>query len=235
MKNILVTGATSGIGYATTKFLIECGYHVIMVARNKERLEKIHSENIENTAYIPCDLSRLDDVPSIFEFCIDKGIKLDGLVHCAGDVWNAPVKTCSMEKMMYLYRLNCMSFVELSKLFYKKKYSQDGASIVAVSSISSWKNASGLCAYSASKAALNSSVETMSKEFIRRKIRVNAILPGFVNTEMTQKSMDYIGRKDVFMPLGVIEPQYISYLVEFLLSEKAKYITGSLIPVTSGA
>lgn len=235
MKNILVTGATSGIGYATTKILLQNNYYVVMVARNKEKLEQLHAIYKENTAYIVFDLSILDNVESIYQFCISKGIKLDGLVHCAGAIFNSPVKTCNMKKMEYLFKLNCMAFVELTKFFYKRKYSHDGASIVAISSMAAKVNVSGQCAYSASKAALNSAIETTSKEFIRRKIRVNAILPHIVNTEMTQRGLDRLGQIDEIMPLGIIEPEYIGYLVDFLLSEKAKYITGSLIPVTSGA
>lgn len=236
MKTILVTGATSGIGYATTEILLQSGYYVVMVARNKEKLEEIHGKYIEYTTYFACDLSQLENIELIFQFCADKNIKLDGFVHCAGAVFNTPVKTCSMEKMEYLFKLNCMAFVELAKNFYKKKYSHDGAAIVAVSSMAAKTNVAGQCAYSASKAALNSAIETISKEFIRRKMRVNAIMPHIVNTEVTQRGLDYMGQIDEsIMPLGIIEPEYIGYLVEFLLSEKAKFITGSLIPVTAGA
>lgn len=235
MKNILVTGATSGIGYATTKILLENNYNVVMVARNEEKLEKLHAMYKENTTYIAFDLSSFDNIESIYRFCISKDIKLDGLVHCAGALFNSPVKTCNMEKMEYLFKLNCMAFVQLAKFFYKKKYSHEGASIVAISSMAAKVNASGQCAYSASKAALNSAVETTSKEFVRRKIRVNAILPHIVNTEMTQRGLDRLGQIDEIMPLGIIEPQYIGYLVDFLLSDKSKFITGNLIPITAGA
>lgn len=94
MKNILITGATSGIGNVTTEILLQNGYHVVMVARNKEKLEKIHKNHIENTTYTTCDLSHLDDIASIFRFCEDNNIKLDVLVHCARAVFNSPVKTC---------------------------------------------------------------------------------------------------------------------------------------------
>lgn len=235
MKNILVTGATSGIGYATTEILLQNGYHVLMVARNKEKLKDIHENHIQNTTYFNYDLSQLDNIESIYHVCTENGIKLDGLVHCAGAIINSPVKTCSMEKMEYLFKLNCMSFVELAKLFYKKKYSNDGAAIIAISSMAAKANVAGQCAYSASKAALNSAIETTSKEFIRRKIRVNAIMPHIVNTEVTQRGLESIEQINEKMPLGIIEPEYIGYLVEFLLSEKAKYITGNLIPVSAGA
>ena len=134
--------------------------------------------------------------------------------------------------------LNAFSFVELGKYFSMKKYSNNESAIVAVSSIASILNDPGMVQYSASKAALNAEVKTMAKEFMKRKIRVNAILPANVNTEMFTSGVDVI---EGFMekalerqPLGIIDPEQIAYLAEFLLSENAKYITGELFVISGG-
>ena len=96
----------------------------------------------------------------------------------------------------------------------------------------------GHCGYAASKAALDAIVQVMSKEFSRRKIRVNAILPTYVDTPLLRGDMentfDLQGRIEANQPFGIIDPRYLAYLVEFLISDKAKYITGTLIPVTAG-
>lgn len=98
--------------------------------------------------------------------------------------------------------------------------------------------AAGHCGYAASKAALDAMVQVMAKEFVHRKIRVNAILPRYVNTPLIQGELeDTFGLKeqiDKSQKLGLIEPQSLAYLTEFLVSDKGKYITGALIPVTAG-
>ena len=134
--------------------------------------------------------------------------------------------------------VNTFSFVELGKYFSLKKYSANESAIVAISSISSILNDPGMIQYSASKAALNAAVKTMAKEFLRRKIRVNAILPANVNTKMFTSGEDVI---ENFMetslerqPLGIIETDQIAYLTEFLLSDNAKYITGETVVVGGG-
>lgn len=109
---------------------------------------------------------------------------------------------------------------------------------MAISSISSIRNDAGMILYSMSKAALNSAVKTMSKEFLKRKIRVNGILPANVKTDM------FVSGEDTFedfmetalerQPLGIIDTEQVSYLAEFLLSDNAKYITGELIVMSGG-
>ena len=87
--------------------------------------------------------------------------------------------------------------------------------------------------YSVSKAALNASVKVISKEFIKRGIRVNAILPANVDTRMCD-NLKKLGSVLDIQPMGFIEPRHVSYLIEYLLSDKAKYITGGLIPISAG-
>lgn len=231
-KWILITGCSSGIGRVTAKYLDSMGYNLILVARSADKLQ-ILSEELRNRSLIfPCDLCVLEQIGNIFECCKEKGIKLDGMVHCAGIGANVPVRGNVIADMQNTMTTNFFSFVELCKYFGMRKYSNDEASIVAISSISPLTCLPGACNYAASKNAINASVRVMSKEYMKRKLRVNAILPGYVNTPLGPAEDDpaYIAQQ----PLGIIRAEYVAYMVEFLLSERARYITGTLIPISGG-
>lgn len=237
-KNILITGASSGIGAAISEYLSELGYSVVLVARDKNKLEHVKARLCGKSIIIPFDLADLENIENIFLNCRESEIKLDGLVHCAGVNNDIPIQANNIEIMKEVTTINYYSFVELGKYFFKKKYSNDSASIVAISSSASISCTKGMCTYAASKAALNAAVKVMSKEYLKRKQRVNAILPTFVDTPMAARMDTILGdleQKIANQPLGLIEPKQIAYLAEFLLSDKSSYITGACIPVSAGA
>lgn len=237
-KWILITGASSGIGEAVSKYLSSQGYKVVLVARNGEKMGEISQMLPSENFVISYDLSDLTHIENIFTSCKEKGIKLDGLVHCAGINNDIPVRANDIKIMQDVTTINYYSFVEMGKYFCKKKYSKEGASIVAISSSAADACMKGMCTYSASKAALNASVRVMGKEFVKRRQRVNAIMPSFVDTPMSERMDESLGDLDnkiLTQPLGLIEPIQIAYLVEFLLSDKSVYMTGACIPVSGGA
>lgn len=234
-KNILITGASSGIGKEISLYLAKQGTTVILIGRNEERLREI-KEQIGDKAYTyVCDLNHTEKIRGIFDFCHENGLKLDGMVHSAGISEPMPVRSVSIQNVEETMRVNCMSFAELGKYFGGKRYSNEQASVVAISSLAATRPAMGQVSYAASKAALNSMVEVMSKEFLKRKIRVNAIMPSYVDTPMVAEGGRFGMNNGIDqMPLGVIEPIQIAYLTEFLLSDRSKYITGAAIPVSAG-
>lgn len=237
-KTILVTGASSGIGAAVSQYLSEQGYGVVLVARTLSKLEQTAACLPGKKHIISYDLSDLANLEEIFIQCREKEIKLDGLVHCAGINNDIPIRANDIEIMQDVTTVNYYSFVELGKYFNKKKFSNDGASIVAISSMAAESCMKGMCTYAASKAALNAAVKVMGKEFLKRRQRVNAIMPSFVDTPMADHVEDTLGDLDskiAAQPLGLIEPMQIAYLVEFLLSDKSLYMTGACIPVSGGA
>ena len=234
-KNILVMGASRGIGKAVAWQLSEAGANVILVARDREKLITL-SKELPNPSWVfEYDLTNLQDIENIFLFCREQGIKLDGMVYSAGINRDMPVRVNDVEVMHEVLTLNYMAFVEAVKYYSKKKYSKDGGSIVAMSSNSTNIIVSGMCTYTSSKSAIEAAVQVMAKEMTKRNIRVNAVLPACVDTEMVADA-PFLNKDAVqqWQPLGLIEPQYIAHLVEFLLSEKSKYITGALIPVSAG-
>lgn len=237
-KCILITGATSGIGRHFAEYASRQGATVVLVSRREERLKEIQ-DKVPGDCYIyPYDLYEIEHIRDIFDFVKKQGITLDALVHCAGIEFGAPVRTIEAEDMEQVMRINALSFVQLGRFFSMKKYSNKGASVVAISSISSFLNPKGMIAYNTSKLAVNSAVFTMAKEFASREIRVNAIAPASVDTPMMQTAFKKIeGLKEQIIQdqyLGLIPPEQISYLIEFLLSERGKYITGTVIPVSGG-
>ena len=232
MKNILITGASSGIGEATARFLISQGYSVMLVARNEEKLKALCVELGNNAQYIAYDLMDIDRIESIFKKCKEAGFVLDGMAFCAGIAGNMPIRSMDWHFLEEMVRLNSFAFFEMAKLAVNRKYSSEGCSIVAMSSLSCLTCYPGTAAYSMSKASINAISKVLSKEVIRRGIRVNTIMPGYVRTPMMAGTED----ADILaeQPMGYIEPVEIAYLIEFLLSDKSRHITGAAIPVSAG-
>ena len=240
MKNILVTGASSGIGAAVSQYLDSEGYRIIMAARNRDKMHDMADHMKNAPLIIPADLSEEDQIRNIFDTCKASDIRLNGLVHCAGIGKSMPVKGIRINEDIHeQMKVNAYSFALMGRFFSSKRYCDDHCSLIAISSMASESCINGHCGYASSKAAVNAMVKVMAKEFARRKFRVNAILPTYVDTPLLKGDMESafgLDKKiEQIQPLGIIQPEAIAWLAEFLISDKGKYITGALIPVTGGA
>ena len=233
MKNVLITGATSGIGLETARYLHKRGdYRLLLVARNEARLNEL-SEEFQGELFFTCDLEETEKIKDLFNYIQTKEIKLDGMVHAAGVAVNMPIRSLKMESAEKQMRLHYYAFLELCKHFYSKRISNEGSSIVAMSSLATETKLKGSVMYVASKNALNATVSVASKEFIKRSIRVNALMPAYVDTRMNDGLEDLIDIKEK-QPMGLIPPSSIADTIEFLLSDRSKYITGICLPISAG-
>ena len=230
----LVTGASSGLGKTVSELLDECGARVLLTARNEERL-KATREGLEGNNHLIYAKDLMDsDYTDVFDYAISEGGKIDGIVHCAGIAPIIPLPMLSRSRVDECMTSNFFSFVELMRLYSKKKYRAEKGSIVAVSAISSMYPDKCQTIYAASKAAVNAAVQCAALEFVKSNIRVNAVLPGSMNTEMTKKAieegrMENLDRKISRQILGFTDPEDIAKVVVFLLSDLAVSITGRTI------
>ena len=231
-KYVLITGATSGIGLETARYLYSIGYGVVLVGRNEEVLAGI-SKELDDSLYIVIDFENTESIAEIFNVLKKNEIVLDGMVHSAGLGMNVPVRLCKIEDMERLMKVHYYGFVELCKYFYKSSYSHEDSSIIAISSLATKTQLKGSVLYSASKNALNSAITVASKEFLKRHIRVNGLLPAYVDTRMNNGLEELIDVKER-QPWGMIPPRQMAELIEFLLSDTSMYITGALIPISAG-
>lgn len=237
-KNILITGASSGIGCAMARYFHASGATVIMVARRKEVLRGLAAELGDRALVCAEDLSVLENVQKIFIFCKEQEIRLDGIIHCAGITANMPLRVNDIARMEQIMHVNVEALAQICKFASSKRYTNDGAGIVAMSSSASWYGDRGLAIYSASKAAVNLLVKSAARELSPRKIRINAIAPAMVRTEMYYETLKEIPQIEhvisASQPLGLIEPEYLAYLAGFLISEQSKFTTGTIITVGAG-
>lgn len=236
-KNVLLTGATSGIGKTTIKYLVERNYNCIAVGRNKEKLKDVTGNN-SNVQSIQYDLSDVRHIKRIFDTIYERGIRLDGMVHCAGVSPLMKVEENNVDKMEETFGINLFSFIELVKYFSDEKIYNPGASIVAISSVAAQGATYRQTVYSASKAALEQSIRCMAKEYMEKGIRINGVSPGAVQTEMLKKMQEenegLVEKVKKKYPMGIIPPQKISRMIEMLLSDDAEYMTGTIVQVDAG-
>lgn len=244
MKNIMVVGATGGIGMACAKTIdakIQGGY-LVLVGRDVDKLQKLQAELNADTVVISADVKEQCDIDHVFNIIRERNMKLDGFVYAAGIEGVKPLKLLSMDMMTNVMKTNCFGFIEMCKYMASKKYTADGCSIVAISSLagSESQNYIGELIYCVSKAALNKAVKVIAKELLRRKIRVNAVLPATTDTAMirnsymSQNDEEYLQHITKNQPLGILQPNDIADFVMYLLMDQSKTVTGACIPINGG-
>ena len=187
-KKILVTGATSGIGYESVKNLSRMGADLILNGRSAKKLYKIESllDDRSRVLVIPKDLSKRNSGSSLIESLPMEWLPLDGMFHAAGDILLKPLSLSTREDFDNLAEISLHSILNISKFISKKKYFSKGSSIVLMSSIASILGTTGLGYYSAIKSSINSICQSMAIELAPKEIRVNTILAGAVETSLSK-------------------------------------------------
>jgi NAD(P)-dependent dehydrogenase (short-subunit alcohol dehydrogenase family) len=239
-KSVVVTGASSGIGRSTSIYLSQLGARVVLVGRDRARLDETFAalETGPHRSYV-LDLAEVETLPSwLKQVATDVG-PLYGLVHSAGIALTRPLKAMTYRDYSAVLRVNLDAAVMLSKGFRQKGVREEsGASIVYVSSAVAFRPQPALAAYAASKGALISLAKALSRELAVDKIRVNCVCPGLVQTSIATDLKESI-TDDQFAtltkqyPLGIGTSLDVSYAIAFLLAPAARWITGTAL-VTDG-
>ncbi len=235
-KHILVTGASSGLGRQIAIDLAHGGAKLILNGRDITKLEETRGlcEAQSEISLIAKDLIDRDFINS-FSSQIDTS--LDGVVLNAGMVKLNPIAFINQHDIDNIFDTNIKSNMLLMQFFLRKKLLNKKSSVVFVSSIATRKPTVGNSVYNASKNALNGFAQSMALEVASRGIRVNSVLPGYVETNILGKvrNEDEIKKHLSEYPLGRFgTPSDISSLVCFLLSDDSSWITGAQIPIDGG-
>jgi NAD(P)-dependent dehydrogenase (short-subunit alcohol dehydrogenase family) len=238
-KIAVITGGNSGMGYGIAKLLQELGATVIITGRRKEAIEKAANEL--GVHAILSDQSKMEDIDHLVQEVTENFGKVDILFINAGISGTSSIELETPENFDNMMNVNFKGvYFTLSKFI---PHLNDGASVVLLSSVLASTISPGLAVYSASKAAVNSLMKTAALELAPRKIRVNSISPGAIDTELFSKmGMDeaaLAGMTDYLIsltPIGRIgKPEEIGQLVAFLSSDEASFITGSEHVIDGGS
>jgi NAD(P)-dependent dehydrogenase (short-subunit alcohol dehydrogenase family) len=234
-KKVLITGASEGIGKSVAVQCAVQGALVSLTARNEKKLEITKNLLNENEhQVVPADLNNDGDILTL----ADRLPLLDGLVLNAGMIKTVPVKFIKRDVLQEMFNVNIQSSMLLIQHLLKQKKINKGASICFISSVASNYVHLGNSVYSATKGAVNSFAKALALELAPKKIRVNAILPGFVETGILNNGAIGSEQLEEHMknyPLGRYgKPEDIAYLVQYLLSDASVWMTGSLLTIDGG-
>lgn len=239
-RRILVTGASSGLGKETAIWLSNQGAKIILVARNEERLRAVSSQLAgDGHAVEPINLALTKDLSAWMRVVAERHGRLSGLVHAAGVQVTVPIRAMSEDKWNQVIHINSTVSFLLAKAVRQKMVASENISIVYLSSIMSLAGQPALAAYAASKGAINAMTRVLAIELAPERIRVNAIAPGHVSTEMAEKLADSIGEEKMqaierLHPLGFGQPSDVAYAVNYLLSPASRWVTGTVMVVDGG-
>ena len=238
-RKILVTGASSGIGRATAIYLSKLGATLVLNGRDENRLLETRN-NLHGNTHLICkaDLAQ-EQLDSLFDDAIADGKKLNGIVHCAGIPYILPLRGLRKKNVSNVMEVNFYPFIELCRLYIKKKYSS-GGSVVCISSILSVRPRAYETGYIVSKGAMNVAVSSLAFEMATYNTRINGILAGNIMTEMVQRTIEKFGNEDHLTQmerkalLGIGQPDDIASVAAFLISDMSRFITGRMIYADGG-
>lgn len=232
----LVTGASSGIGRAIAERLSPQS-KVVLHGRDEARLTESAASCEGETLIWQQDLQEVEAIEGSLRALLAEGCKVTSLVHCAGMVKVLPARSFKPAYVQQMMAVNVFSAMELCRLLLKKKLNQGALeSIVFLSSIYSIRGARGHSVYAASKGALDAYMRTLAVE-LAPQVRVNAVLAGGVRTPMSEAAFRdeaVVEQMQQDYPLGLGEVSDIVDAVEFLVSDKARWVTGQSLVVDGG-
>jgi 3-oxoacyl-[acyl-carrier protein] reductase len=240
MHNVLVTGGSRGIGLAIARRLAAAGYNVIAVARResdelREAIRQIRdgSGGLQFRAF---DLSQVDAIPPFVKGLRDEFGAIYGLVNNAGIGTEGLLATMHNTEIEALLRLNTLSPIILTKYIVRQMMADGAGRIINMSSIIATTGYNGLSVYGATKAAASGFTRSLAREVGKLGITVNAIAPGFVDTELTQglgeEQRKRIAGRSALRRLP--EPDDVARMVEYLLGDGGRNVTGTVFTIDAG-
>ncbi|MBI4947390.1 MAG: SDR family oxidoreductase [Bacteroidetes bacterium] len=239
-KTALITGSAKGIGKATAELFSKHGAKLILVDRDMEKLEKIHEEFIKKNYPEPkifhADVKNFEQIKSIFNELNNSKIFIDILVNNAGIMADSMLQMVQQPQVQSVYEVNVFGTIYFSQFAIKSMMRKRKGSIINISSIMGTKGYIGQTVYGSSKSAIIGFTQSLSKEIAPLNIRVNAVAPGFIETDLTlntppavlEKTLSSIGMKRPGKPIDVANT------ILFLASDLSEYITGQVIGVDGG-
>ena len=233
----LITGASSGMGAVCAR-QFSSSRRLIMASENLEMLQDVLKDcsHPENHILWHCNFAteRESIMQSLVDLLKQHDAVVDEYVHFAGVTKLLPLKTFSISNIDLIFNVNFFSILEILKALLKKTNAKSLCNVVLISAMVSERGNVGNSIYAASKGAINSLVYTLARE-LAPDVRINALLPGAIETPMSKNlDPDYVAEMTHDTPLGWGQPQAVVNYVEFLLSEKAKWITGQTLFVDGG-
>jgi 3-oxoacyl-[acyl-carrier protein] reductase len=241
MRNIVVTGASRGIGLAVARKLVARGDNVIAISRTRSQ----ELEDLARDARPPSnggvhfesfDLGDIESIPALVRGLRRNFDALHGLVNNAGIGTHGPLAAMRDPQIEELVRINVLSPLVLTKYVARSMMAHREGSIVNIASVIAFTGYSGLSAYGATKAASVGFTRSLARELGRIGVTVNAVAPGFMDTDLTKglgaEQREKVARRSALGRLPDVED--VADAVEFLLSEKARNITGTVVTVDAG-
>jgi 3-oxoacyl-[acyl-carrier protein] reductase len=240
-RSVLVTGGSRGLGLAISQKLAGAGYRVIAVARHKNKNVTAAIAQAERASkgtlhFVPFDLGKIDEIPALVRDLRKEFGPLFGLVNNAALGHYGVLATMHNAKIEEQVRVNTLSPIVLTKYVVRGMMSAGAGRIVNVASIIGVTGYSGLAAYAATKTAMIGFTRSLAREVGRLGINVNAVSPGFLATDMTQTfdrdDLQKIMRRTALRRFPEVGD--VADAVEFLLGDKARNITGTVLTVDAG-
>ncbi|HCL05679.1 MAG TPA: 3-oxoacyl-ACP reductase [Chitinophagaceae bacterium] len=238
-KIALVTGGGSGLGFAIAEKFIQQGIETIIVGRDAAKLEAAKEKLGKGCHTMSCDLSNLSAIPGLVQDILSQFGQIDILVNNAGINMKKVFTEVTDEEFQRILTTNVSAVFAISREVVKHMLTRETGSIINISSMAAQYGLPKVIAYSASKTAIDGMTRAMAVELSPKGIRVNAIAPGFIYSDMTAKALDSDPERKAKVfgrtPMGVMgQPTDIAEAAYFLASDASKYITGVVLPVDGG-
>jgi 3-oxoacyl-[acyl-carrier protein] reductase len=242
VRTVLVTGASRGLGLGIARQLAGAGYQVIALARQKtkavtEAIAEAKRAKYGSLHFVSFDLGKVDEIADLVKNLRKDFGPLFGLVNNAAVGHDGALAIMHNAQIEELIRVNTLSPIVLTKYVVRAMMSQRAGRVVNVASIIGFTGYSGLSVYAATKASMIGFTRSLAREVGRLGINVNAVAPGFVDTAMTHglagEQRQQVVRRSALRRLAEVED--IANAVEFLLSDKARNISGTVLTVDAGA